>query len=281
MENGRSMLHRKLLKFLLAIIITSLNISGCMHQVPTPPVSLVPSSTFPTEKPISPTPAKNLEDVPTLSMEMQLPDIASFGDHPSDQFILDAEGMSMVTRTYPYIGSGTSCAHHGAHLHFKGTGTPYMVNIYAPADGIIRMVTTCLNIGHSDRYGFFLDFARDGDNILAFDFSIEPQDGTPCDTDKHAYEQYIFVKDGERVQKGQILGQMYHTALRADGAHIHFDIITEYPVTFHCPNIFDATIEKSFASLFGTDVCGGVKFPATFCYMPSPGEDLTGRLGNP
>jgi hypothetical protein len=211
----------------------------------------------------------------------QLPDIASFGAQPSDQFILDADGMAMVSRTYPYLGSAMNCAHHGAHLHFRGTGVAYTVNIYAPADGIINMVTTCLNIGNSDRYGFNLEFARYGDDPLSFDFSIEPQDGYPCDADPDNYAPYIFVKKGDHVVKGQILGLMYKTALAADGAHIHFDILNDKTNAFYCPNIFTTAIEQDFASLFGSDVCGGVKFPATFCYQPGPGEDLTGRIGIP
>lgn len=106
-------------------------------------------------------------------------------------------------------------------------------------------------------------------------------DGTPCDTDADYYTPYIFVEEGEQVVKGQILGQMYKTAQPADGAHIHFDILNDRTNSFYCPNIFNTSIETSFASLFGTDVCGGVQFPATFCYQPGPGEDLTRRLGIP
>lgn len=215
------------------------------------------------------------------STESRLPEISSFATNPSQQFILDSDGLAMVSRTYPYFGSGTTCAHTGAHTHFRATGSQYTVNVYAPADGIIRMVTYCLNIGATDRYGFSLEFSRIGNDPLDFDFSIEPQDGHPCATDPNIYKPYIYVKDGEAVKVGQVLGQMLKTSLPSDGAHIHFDIRNERTGSFYCPNIFQQSIVDSFASRFDTNACGGIPIPKTFCYKPGPGEDLTGLYSVP
>jgi hypothetical protein len=215
------------------------------------------------------------------STEGWLPEIASFASNPSDQFILDSDGMAMVSRTYPFIGSETTCAHRGAHTHFQGTGSQYTVDLYAPADGIIRLVTTCFNIGETDRYGFSLEFARIGNDLLVLNFSIEPEDGTPCAADPNVYKPYIFVGEGEKVKKGQVIGQMLKTALPSDGAHIHFDIQNERTGSFHCPNLFTQSIVNSFSSKFGNDVCGGIQFPDTFCYKPGPDEDLTGLFSIP
>jgi hypothetical protein len=215
------------------------------------------------------------------SIENRLPDISSFVTNPSSQFILDSDGLAMVSRSYPYFGNGLACAHTGAHVHFRGTGSQYTVNVYAPADGIIRMVTPCLNIGNSDRYGFYLEFAHSGNDFLVFDFSIEPQDGHPCSTNPDAFKPYIYVKDGEAVKTGQVLGQMLKTALQSDGAHIHFEIQDEKNGSFHCPNIFEQSIVDIFSSLFDPQACGGISIPDTFCYKPGPGEDLTGLFSIP
>ena len=221
-------------------------------------------------------------DTPTRSKstESRLPEISSFATNPSSQFILDSDGLAMVSRSYPFFGSGLACAHTGAHVHFQGTGSQYTVNVYAPADGIIHMVTPCLNIGNSDRYGFSLEFARIGNDPLVFDFSIEPQDGHPCATNPNIFMPYIYVKAGEAVKEGQVLGQMLKTALPSDAAHIHFEIQDEKTGSFHCPNIFQQSIVDSFASHFGTNGCG-VPIPNTFCYKPGPGEDLTGLYSIP
>jgi hypothetical protein len=138
------------------------------------------------------------------------------------------------------------------------------------------LVTPCLNIGATDRYGFSLEFARDGNDPLVFNFSIEPQDGTPCATNPEAYTQYIFVEDGQEVVEGQVLGQMLKTAAPSDGAHIHFDTQNERTGNFYCPNIFEQSVVMDFASHFGPETCAGAPYPATLCHDPAPGESFMG-----
>jgi hypothetical protein len=248
-------------------------IFGCALSAksPTGIITASPSNTSPSNT----SPSTILLPQQTFPEDL-LPEISSFESNPSDQFFLDSEGFAMVSRTYPFIGSETDCAHRGAHTHFQGTGSQYTVDLYAPADGYIRMVTTCFNIGETDRYGYSLEFARIGNDPLVFNFSIEPQDGTPCAANPDVFKPYIFVGEGEKVKKGQVIGQMLKTALPSDGAHIHFDIQNERTGSFHCPNIFNQSIVNNFSSRFGNDVCGGIQFPSTFCYKPGTGEDLIG-----
>jgi len=260
-----------------ALILAALASAGCSPPARTPEAGPVPMPSAETAPAAAPSPTRS---APTHT-DSPLPDISSFAEYPGGRFFLDAEGMQTVSRTYPFIGGGQSCAHRGAHTHFQGTGSAYTVDLFAPADGYIRMVTPCLNIGATDRYGFSLEFARSGGDLLVFNFSIEPQDGTPCAADPKAYAPYIFVEDGQKVQTGQLIGQMFKTADPADGAHIHFDVQNERTGEFHCPNIFNAQVTADFAARFGTDVCGGIPFPETFCFKPAPGEDLTGLFSVP
>jgi hypothetical protein len=254
------------------IILCYWLLCGCSIPIASPDSGISPSSNE-----LSATVALSSQ----TSIGFQLPDIASFASNPSGQFFLNAAGFEMVSRASPFNGGGTACAHQGAHVHFRGMGTSYTVDLFAPADGIIRLVTPCLNIGATDRYGFSLEFARDGADPLVFNFSIEPQDGTPCGANPDCYKQYIFVEDGQEVKKGQVLGQMYKTPLPSDGAHIHFDVQNERTGQFYCPNIFQSSVVMEFASHFGSDTCRGTAYPATFCYQPAPGEDLTGLVGIP
>lgn len=208
------------------------------------------------------------------------PDISSFASLPSDQFIINSEGISKVSRAHPYKGASTSCSHAGAHLHFTNDGAPYTVDIFAPADGVINRIDKCLDIGTSDRYGFTLAFARSGSNVISFEFSLEPMDGHPCSPgyggNPDFFTPYILVSEGQEVSKGDLLGRLLKTNNGSDNTHIHFHLLKEGPYTFHCPNIFDAAITSTFGSLYGGETCSGSSMPATFCYCPDPGEDLTG-----
>jgi len=257
----------------LVLLCSILVLCGCNLSVQSPVATKSQTS--------STTPPSTVTLSRPSSKTSPLPEISSFATNPGRQFILDSKGLAMVSRTYPFFGSGSSCPHTGAHTHFRATGSQYTVNVYAPADGIISMVTYCLNIGATDRYGFSLAFARSGIDTLDFDFSIEPQDGHPCAMNPDIYKPYIFVTEGEEVKVGQVLGQMLKTTLPSDGAHIHFDIRNERTGSFSCPNLFERSIVDSFASLFDPHACGGISIPKTFCYKPGPGEDLIGLYSIP
>lgn len=209
----------------------------------------------------------------------QYDDISTFVSSPSDQFFLTPSGLAKVSRAFPYKGTSSGCAHSGAHVNFTNTGAPYTVDIIAPAAGKIGRVDKCKYIGSTDRYGVTLNFASSNGEIIAFDFSIEPHDGYLCSggndgSDNGFYHSYIFVDEGDKVSKGDVIARMYKSNSGDDGAHVHFNLT--YGDSTACPNIFSSAVTTTFSSLFGTENCNGSSYPATFCYLPGSGEDLTG-----
>lgn len=214
------------------------------------------------------------------SATLNLPDILDFASSPSDTFVVDSTGQTKVSRAFPFKGTGSACAHAGAHLHFTNTGAPYLVDLIAPADGVITRVESCVVVNSNDRYGVNLTFAQTGGKNVTFSYSIEPMDGYHCSggvqgSDNGAYAPYILVQEGESVTKGQVIARMYKPNNGSDGSHLHFHLQTEGNSGFQCPNIFDSAVTTTFASLYGTEDCSGTDFGApTFCYQPGAGEDL-------
>ena len=98
-------------------------------------------------------------------------------------------------RTDPMGGQGTEF-HYGADLA-AAAGTP----VYAAAPGVVRTAGSHPSYGNSLR---LLHAA--GDETL------------------YAHMQYLFVKAGETVTAGQILGTVGETG-NATGPHLHFEIL--------------------------------------------------------
>lgn len=98
-------------------------------------------------------------------------------------------------RTDPMGGQGTEF-HYGADLA-AAAGTP----VYAAAPGVVRTAGSHPSYGNSLR---LLHAA--GDETL------------------YAHMQYLFVRAGETVQSGQLLGTVGQTG-NATGPHLHFEIL--------------------------------------------------------
>lgn len=98
-------------------------------------------------------------------------------------------------RTDPMGGQGTEF-HYGADLA-AAEGTP----VYAAAPGVVRTAGSHPSYGNSLR---LLHAA--GDETL------------------YAHMQYLFVRAGETVQSGQLLGTVGQTG-NATGPHLHFEIL--------------------------------------------------------
>jgi hypothetical protein len=221
--------------------------------------------------------AKKEESLPP-SVFSNLPDVSSFASSPSDQFIVDAAGLMQVSRAHPYKGAGTSCAHSGAHLHFKDTGSDYRVEMRAPADGVVARITPCFDLGNgNDKFEVDLAVALHKGEPLLFEYSIEPFAGLQCQANPDFYKQFIFVSAGQNVKKGDVIALLFRKgATGGDATHVHFNLQDMFSGNFYCPNVFNDAVEASFSGVYGSETCAGVPFGPTFCYQPAAGEDLTG-----
>ena len=120
----------------------------------------------------------------------KLRDLSEIVSNPSDQFIIDSDGLSKVSRAHPYMGSNESCAHAGAHLHFQSEDSPYLINVYAPVDGVIGSIDKCYDLGNgNDKFTVNLKFASHQGSDLSLSLSLEPFAGYLCQEDEDYYSQ--------------------------------------------------------------------------------------------
>ena len=189
-----------------------------------------------------------------------LPSIKDFHKRPSDRFLVDLE---VVRRGHPYKGRRAERPHTGGHVYFDVqdiSGSTKTIQkspaIYAVADGIITRIDYSFrlremfepalgkNVANS-RYGIGLTFAREGNTGVTFHYSIEPFIDPGTD---NFYDQFILVKLGQRVKKGQVIARMYipENQKLAEKTHIHFNLIREGGGGFISPSIFDQKIVQEF-----------------------------------
>ena len=211
-----------------------------------------------------------------------LPLITSFFNSPSDQFLISESDMAKLSRTLPFFGNSTECAHTGGHLHFTNDEAPYLVGLYAPADGIVSRIDKCFASDLTDRFGLDLTIAKTQNNeAVSMHYSIEPieigdDNAFPCSQgDDDFFSEYILVSLGQEVQKGDLLAYFPKFENQSDdGAHLHFNLRIDNQ---HCPNIFNSAIVSSFSQNFTQQSCGTNPIPETFCYQPDSGEDLVSQ----
>lgn len=211
------------------------------------------------------------------------PDIIDWASTPSSQFIIDSDGWEHVSRAFPFKGEASDCPHSGAHLHFEGGQTEtYLVDLYAPADGTVDRIDTCSTVeddqGNSnDKFDLTLAFARTGNELITFNYSVEPMAGILCSGgDSDYFEPFIYVKSGDEVKSGQLLATLVRLPGDSDNTHLHFNLKNETSDQDVCPNIFNQEVTDTFYSHFGSETCNGTQYPATFCYDGNAVEDLTG-----
>jgi len=216
-----------------------------------------------------------------INQSQSLPEFSEFVKNPSDTFIIKPEDYSKITRATPQYGKSLQCAHPGGHIHFTAKGAPYETEIISPVDGYVSMVDKCFNLGSGsgspqDKFGISIAFAKYKGNTVSFGFSIEPFSGQLCVNNPDYYLQYILVKNGEKVKKGQVIARMPKLSTKDDSTHVHFNLNMDGSDTPICPNIFTSQIEKDFLQMNDSPMkCGSESVPATFCFKPSAGEDLT------
>ena len=189
-----------------------------------------------------------------------LPSIKDFHKRPSDRFLVDLE---VVRRGHPYKGRRAERPHTGGHVYFDVqniSGSTKTIQkspvIYAVADGIITRIDYSFrlremfepalgkNVANS-RYGIGLTFAREGNTGVTFHYSIEPFIDPET---TNFYDQFILVKLGQQVKKGQVIARMYipENQKLAEKTHIHFNLIREGGGGFISPSIFDQKIVQEF-----------------------------------
>ena len=189
-----------------------------------------------------------------------LPSIKDFHKRPSDRFLVDLE---VVRRGHPYKGRRAERPHTGGHVYFDVqniSGSTKTIQkspvIYAVADGIITRIDYSFRLREmfepalgkqvaNRRYGIGLTFAREGNTGVTFHYSIEPFIDPET---TNFYDQFILVKLGQQVKKGQVIARMYipENQKLAEKTHIHFNLIKEGGGGFISPSIFDQKIVQEF-----------------------------------
>ena len=191
---------------------------------------------------------------------VSLPSIKDFHQRPSDRFLVDLE---VVRRGHPYKGRRAERPHTGGHVYFDVqniSGSTKTIQkspvIYAVADGIITRIDYSFRLREmfepalgkqvaNRRYGIGLTFAREGNTGVTFHYSIEPFIDPET---TNFYDQFILVKLGQQVKKGQVIARMYipENQKLAEKTHIHFNLIREGGGGFISPSIFDQKIVQEF-----------------------------------
>ena len=191
---------------------------------------------------------------------VSLPSIKDFHKRPSDRFLVDLE---VVRRGHPYKGRRAERPHTGGHVYFNVqdiSGSAKTIQkfpaIYAVADGIITRIDYSFRLREmfepalgkqvaNRRYGIGLTFAREGNTGVTFHYSIEPFIDPRTN---NFYDQFILVKLGQQIKKGQVIAKMYIPENRklAEKTHIHFNLIREGGGGFISPSIFDQKIVREF-----------------------------------
>lgn len=208
-----------------------------------------------------------------------LPSISYWQDHKTDQFLVD---MEVIASGHPYKGVRATSPHAGAHIHFGddylswprgGNSSSDYPPIYAVVNGVIDMIEAHTHVGENDRYGVSLAIAKDGSAIWDLDYSIEPMTPEPS---ANFYQQFMTVKKGDPVKKGQIIAYMY-LPKEANGTHIHFHLRKSDHQSFFAPAIFSTDIIQAFRAHwanFGLD--GGEAIPVCMGWKLSADENPFG-----
>ncbi len=202
-----------------------------------------------------------------------LPDIKHFATNKSNRFLVDFED---IIAGHPFVGQRSPAPHNDAQVYFSNSDPRWLQAsqpsdypaVYAVADGVIAMAEGELSYFNvrdktgSDPpwyhvlYGFNLRFATIEGESLVFNYSLEPY-VTLHDRPRDFFKDFLLVKDGQRVKKGDLLAYMYVSPFeeRLNGptsAHIAFTLMKEQgnPWDVYPPAIFTEEIVEKFASIY-------------------------------
>jgi hypothetical protein len=220
----------------------------------------------------------------TREQVASLPLITHFATNKTGRFIAD---LADVSDGHPFLGQRSSRPHGGAHAYFdnsqsrwpKGADKPESYPaIYAPADGFVVNVTKKFRLTTgADRYGVDLAFARTEDGAdLKLHLSIEPFVAEPA---PGFYEQFIPVKPGQSVKKGDVIARMW-TPRGQSNTHIHFQVMrNDGRGGFMAPAIFTREVVEQFhakGGRFQRYAAPGERMPACLGYLLAAEENPFG-----
>ena len=201
--------------------------------------------------------------------ERNLPDLSDFANNKSDRFIVDFED---VIAGHPYPGQRSPVPHNDAQVYFSNTDVRWRnaenpsdyPPIYAVADGIITGVDSYSLNDHTKydppwwhaKYGLGITFAKEGDVNISFIYAIEPYinlENKPNDF----YEQFILVKPGQVVRKGDVIAYMYVPSPEEkvgvkSSTHVAFALSRQAGTNrdTYAPAIFSEDIVEEFSDLW-------------------------------
>ena len=202
-----------------------------------------------------------------------LPDIKEFITYKSDRFFVDFED---IIAGHPYVGQRSPRPHNDAQVYFSNTDPRWREAtkasdyppLYAVADGIIQMAQgegSYYNVvDHSDSdppwwhssYAFKLQFAQNNGNVVSFLYQME---GYVIKDDETFFKDYLLVKNGQVVKKGDILGYMYvptqeeMVGTMQSSSHIAFSVMEKVGSNKEqemAPAIFTEEVVKQFSYLY-------------------------------
>ena len=240
-----------------------------------------------------------------------LPDVKEFIKNKSDRFIVDFDD---IVAAHPYVGSRSPKPHNDLQVYFSNSD-PRWLNatkpsdyppIYAVADGVIQMASGNFSlynvVDHSNSdppwwhsaYLFKLQFAQNNGNIVSFLYQME---GYVIKEDRNFFADYLLVKDGQTVKKGDILGYMYVPTFdemvgsMQGSSHIAFGIMEKMGPQEEqekVPSMFTNEIIDEFSNLarnpregwesksYGNDWSRGRGLPNLIGWMIGPEEHMFG-----
>ncbi len=206
-----------------------------------------------------------------------LPDLATLTAHRSDVLPIDIANASSVA---PFLGVRSQMPHKGMHVNFQGVGpfataldpTAYPA-VRAVADGVVSSVEPLRQMGSHQAYGFNLVIGRQGNDDITLNYSLEPFVMEPS---SGYYTNFLKVRNGQQVKKGDVLGYLYVPPGQTSGTHLHFHM--NVGQAMGAPTIFTPAAVAQLQSRFGDPggVENGVPLPACIGYKVDAGENPLG-----
>ena len=211
------------------------------------------------------------------SVGADLPDLAALTTKRSDVLPIDITNASSVS---PYLGARSQMPHKGLHVNFQGVG-PFATSlnpasypaVRAVADGVVTTVERLRQAGSHQAYGLNLVIGRQGSDDITLNYSLEPFIMEPS---PGFYTNFLKVKSGQRVKKGDVLAYLYVPPGQTSGTHLHVHM--NVGKTMGAPTLFTpaavAQLQSRFGDPGGTE--NGVPLPACIGYKVDAGENPLG-----